>query len=462
MANFFKPSAKSSSKLSAKQGLVNHIIEFKITRLDQNGCGVGSYQNSSVFVENTLPNEVVKVKVVEQKSKYIKAQLLEHISLNPDRVTPFCRYFSKCGGCDLQHMSETQQLEFKKNKVLGLLARVGIDQELPWQPTLQSESAAYRRKARIGVQFNKNNEATVGFRKKASNELINIRHCPILTTELSDIFAQLKKTIDQLSSLNSVGHVEVISASKPVVVVRQLTALLNNDKQVWLKAAAQHNWQLCFDNGNNHFTVINEEENSVIPAPLALLQYQLLDNTVIKYQADDFIQVNHHVNQLMVAQALQWLALTATDRVLDLFCGLGNFTLPIAKHVADVVGIEGVPTMVTKAEKNAFINNVKNCRFFQADLNMPWQSQQVSESWQSQRYNKILLDPARAGAEVAVQQLQQYHAEKILYVSCDPASLARDSALLLAQGYQIEKIALMDMFSHTKHIETMVLFTSRK
>ena len=185
------------------------------------------------------------------------------------------------------------------------------------------------------------------------------------------------------------------------------------------------------------------------------LNYALTDTIDIGFTVHDFIQVNHLVNQQMVEQAQAWLALDESDVVLDLFCGLGNFSLPIAQQVNSVVGIEGVESMVEKAQENALKNNLSNCHFYQADLNSDWQNQ----SWVKQKYTKVLLDPARAGAYQALVQLLTFKVDKILYVSCDPASLARDAKLLIEHGYKIEKIALMDMFSQTKHVETMVMFS---
>ncbi len=234
-------------------------------------------------------------------------------------------------------------------------------------------------------------------------------------------------------------------------MVRQLIKLPAEDKALWLAAAQEHQWQVIIDDGKTLQPLSNED------ASLALT-YSLLDDSEIRFSPNDFIQVNHKINQLMVQQAINWLELTNTDQVLDLFCGLGNFSLPIAKEVSSVTGVEGVTAMVDKAGENASLNKLNNCHFYHADLNSDWQD----APWLATQYNKIVLDPARAGAEQAVEQISQFKAEKVLYISCDPSSLARDTVLMIKQGYKIEKIALMDMFSQTKHIETMVLFIPSK
>ena len=444
MVTFYKP--------PKKQSLLNKTLALNVSRLDHNGCGVAQYQKQSVFIEQALPGEKVSVKVIEQSSKYIKAKLLAITSKSEDRVQVPCRYFSQCGGCNLQHLDYPAQLSFKQQKVSQLLSRANIDiSALPWQTNITSDFYHYRRKARIGVQYNKHGEAIVGFRQNSSNNLINIQHCQVLNENIADIFVPLKKVLDTLTGHKSVGHIEVISADRVCVVVRQLIKLPAEDKALWLAAAQEHQWQVIIDDGKTLQPLSNED------ASLALT-YSLLDDSEIRFSPNDFIQVNHKINQLMVQQAINWLELTNTDQVLDLFCGLGNFSLPIAKQVSSVTGVEGVTAMVDKAGENASLNKLNNCHFYHADLNSDWQD----APWLATQYNKIVLDPARAGAEQAVEQISQFKAEKVLYISCDPSSLARDTALMIKQGYKIEKIALMDMFSQTKHIETMVLFVPSK
>ena len=438
MANFFK--------VTAKKQQLGQAVKLKITRLDINGCGVGQYNKKPIFIDGVLPEEVVQLKVIEQKNKYSRGKLIEVISKSKQRSQAKCQHFLNCGGCDLQHMSQMAQLDFKQQKVSDLFARNGIE-ALPWQAAIVSQPLHYRRKARIGVQYDKTGQATIGFRQRGSNHLINIKNCPVLVEPLNPIFSLLKKLLPKLSGKNAIGHIEVISTDKVTVVVRQLEVLTKQDKLNWQAFSENFPCVVFFDYGKE-ITPLDE-------AASALLQYALDDNINISFSPDNFIQVNHQVNRAMITQALQWLNLNEQDIVLDLFCGLGNFSLPMAKKVAQVVGIEGVDLMVTKAHENAINNDLNNCEFYQADLNSHWEN----EVWENKKYTKLLLDPARAGAYQALQQLVHLNIKMVLYVSCDPATLAKDSELLLAQGYRIEKISLMDMFSQTKHIETMVLFT---
>ncbi|MBA6390244.1 23S rRNA (uracil(1939)-C(5))-methyltransferase RlmD [Colwellia sp. BRX10-3] len=437
MANFFKASPKKTQ--------VQQHLTLNVSHLDQQGCGVAFQGKKPIFIEGALPNETVEVNLYEQKSKFSKAKLLRVITASADRVEPKCRHYFQCGGCNLQHIDYQPQLAYKQDKITQLFSRQALNESLPWQNPIVSEPWHYRRKARIGVQYNKHGMPIVGFRQRESSYLTAIKSCPVIVEAFGDIFIELKGLLPKLSGKNAVGHVEIIAANENVVVVRQLVILTAQDKQLWQNFANKNQWIVYIDDGKN-VTPLTEDKS---------LFYSLTDSIKIEFSVNNFIQVNHLVNKQMVEQALAWLALNDKDIVLDLFCGLGNFSLPIAQQASAVVGIEGIVSMVEKAQENAQINGITNCQFYQADLNSDWQS----ELWAKQKYTKVLLDPARAGAYQALTQLLSYKVSKILYVSCDPTSLARDAKLLIDQGYKIEKITLMDMFSQTKHVETMVMFS---
>jgi len=447
MANFFKPSNKKQP--------TGQVISVLIDRLDHNGTGVGKYNNKPVFVENTLPQEKVTAKIIDAKGKFYKANVVDIITPSAQRIKPHCKHFKTCGGCDLQHISFSEHLTFKQKKVVDLFSRNNVIAELAWQESISSEPFSYRRKARIGVQYNKNGEPIVGFRQKGSNNLAQLKECPVLAEPIKNVFLTLKTCIQSLSLAKSIGHIEVIYAQHVSLVIRQLIPLNEQDKTTWQKVAQEHQWQIYIDNGTNIQSL-----TETTPLFYSINNTSLSANNKkidIYFEPKDFIQVNHDVNNKMITQALDWLALKEDDYVLDLFCGLGNFSLPIAQQVKGVVGVEGLKTMVKKATYNANINDINNVEFFQADLNSRW----VDENWTNKSYTKVLLDPARAGAYEAITELLHLGVPDILYVSCDPATLARDSLLLINQGYTIEKISIMDMFAQTKHIETMVLFTKR-
>jgi len=437
MANFFKATNKKQT--------LGQQIKLTIERLDHNGCGVGHYQNKPVFVEGTLLNESITAKIFDKRSKYARAKLIDIMTPSEHRIKAECAHFQVCGGCDLQHLNFEQHLNFKQGKVSQLFTRNQINEQLPWQPAVKSSPWKYRRKARIGVQYNKNGQATIGFRQKATNQLTAIKYCPVLVEPLHNVFVQLNEVIQKLSTHCAIGHVEVIATDKVTLIVRQLKPMNSADKKLWQQAIQDNIWQVVIDDG----------ERLTPLAAMTVLHYSLPNHVDICFEPKDFIQVNHKVNVRMIEQALEWLRLKPTDKVLDLFCGLGNFTLPIAQKVHSVVGVEGLQVMVDKANDNATTNKIDNCFFYQADLNADWSS----APWHKDSYDKVLLDPARAGAYQALEQLIKLSIPYILYVSCEPASLAKDIELLLLHGYTIEKIAIMEMFPQTKHIETMVLLT---
>lgn len=463
MANFFKENTKKQVNKQSKQ--TNTVT---IDKLDLNGCGVGRYQQKPIFVTGSLPSETVDVRIIEQKNKYILAKLLNVNKPSEYRVAAKCQHFSLCGGCDLQHLDYAEQLLFKQKKIVELFSRSGVSSELinqlPWQKPIESSQWHYRRKARIGVQFDKNSQAIIGFRQKATNQLISIKSCPILVKPASDIFPLLKALLAKLTVKKAIGHIEVLAAdvvddddkiNHLTLMIRQIRPINAHDRQLWQAYAEKYAWTVQFvENKKGQDNSDEQISTSVAQLNHSELSYKLHDDIHIHFSNMDFIQINQPVNLAMIEQALAWLIPEPEDQVLDLFCGLGNFSLPLAKKVAKVVGVEGVQLMVDKAQANAKSNGIDNCQFYQADLNSQW----LSSDWAKNNFTKVLLDPARAGAEHAVEQISQLNISTILYVSCDPTTLARDSQILLEKGYTVVKIGLIDMFSQTKHVETMVLF----
>lgn len=466
MVNYFKASVKAKSKA------INQPVTVTIDKLDMNGEGVARWHNKPLFVTGALPKEVVDVSIIEQRNKFARAKLITIKERSNHRIEPQCQHFAKCGGCDLQMLSNSAQLDFKKQKVTELFSRTlpanshrsqSAALILPWQLPIDSANWHYRRKARIGVQFNKKAQATIGFRQKSTNQLIAVKSCAVLVEPFDTIFSTLNNVLAKLTVKSAIGHIEVIAAENvdpmvplhvpqkklAVLIVRQLKAMNIADKTLWLTYAEKYNWHVMIDDGYQQ-QPLNKTK------ALSAFTYTLDDGNAIHFSANDFIQINHQVNKKMINLALAWLNLSPCDHILDLFCGLGNFSLSLAKQCASVIGVEGVQVMVDKAASNAKVNGIDNCQFFQADLNKPWQS----NLWANSRvFDKVLLDPARAGAEQAVCEIATLKIPKVLYISCDPATLARDSAILLSKGYTLDKITLIDMFPQTKHVETMVLFT---
>ncbi|MFN3901043.1 MAG: 23S rRNA (uracil(1939)-C(5))-methyltransferase RlmD [Alishewanella aestuarii] len=435
-------------KAKAKPSRLGQQLKLQIDSLDYEVNGISRYQQKIAFVSGALPGEQVLAAVTEDKADYLKARTLQVLSPSAERVMPFCPSFGHCGGCQLQYLDAQQQGQYKQQGVDALLRhQLGLA-SLPWQPLLSAADRQYRRKARIGVWFDKKQrQLTVGFRQAGSKQLAAVSQCDVLAAPLQPVFAVLQQQVPRLNRPESVTHAEVILAGEqPVVVLRHIAALSAAEQQSFVAAWPQARWFGEPEAG----VFVSWDGNS---APLS---YQLEPQQItLQFAADDFIQVNARVNQLMVSQAVSWLAPTAADTILDLYAGMGNFSLALARQAKLVHGVEGLSKMVQQAADNAALNELDNVKFWQADLHLPW----GKTAWNQPIYQKVLLDPARAGAEGAVKQLLALKPAQILYVSCNPATFARDAKAMLAAGYQLQKLAGVDMFPHTAHLELMALFS---
>lgn len=443
MAQFFKAAPKNSIK--------SRILKnIEVEKLDHQGRGIAFYQNKPLFIEGALIGETLDVKISESKKRYSKANIMKIHAASEQRVAPSCQHYEQCGGCHLQHTTQQSQIEIKQNGLLDLFGRFAKQAPIALQPAIQSDEWGYRRSARFGVQFNKKSkQVQMGFRRALSNDLIEQRVCPVLKAPLEALILPLKTLLNNLKGKADLGHVEMIwSDQGALILLRHLKALAKSDIELICAFAEQHQLNFFSQPSKNELICVFGDSN---------LSYQLAaGDCTLSFSPNDFLQVNDAVNQQMVAQALTWLELNKQDNVLDLFCGLGNFTLPMAKQVASVVGVEGVQKMVDRATHNAQLNNIDNATFFQADLSAEGLSKQ---EWASDNhFNKVLLDPARAGALEAMPFVLSLKPSHIVYVSCDPVTLARDSQLLLEKGYKLAKLGLLDMFPQTGHMESMALF----
>lgn len=423
-------------------------LKLQIDRADYEGNGIARYQDKITFVSGALPGEQVLVKIIEDKPGFLKARTEQVIQRSPMRTEPFCAHIHHCGGCQLQHLSPAAQQQLKQQGIDALLRHQLQLAELPWQPLLSGAAQGYRRKARIGVWFEKKTrKVIVGFRQPASKALTPITACAVLSPVLTPIFAVLKQVVSGLPQPGCITHAEVIDAEgQPFVVVRHTEALTEAQQQAFVAAWPEATWlgeaapgELCYWQSDR-------------ASPMYTLPDQHLS---LSFAPDDFIQVNAQINQQMVNQALAWLAPTADDIILDLYAGMGNFSLALAQGAKLVHGVEGLTKMVQQAQHNAQANGLYNVHFWQADLHLPW----GKAEWNRPVYHKVVLDPARAGAEGAIAQIVALKPAQILYVSCNAATFARDSKGLLNAGYQLQKIAGMDMFPHTSHFELMALFS---
>ncbi|WP_300479476.1 23S rRNA (uracil(1939)-C(5))-methyltransferase RlmD [Shewanella sp.] len=450
MAQFFKAKPNSSKQLSAK-------LSLSVNQLDHLGAGIAQHQGKVVFIPGALPDETVTVQLTEQKKNYARAKLIKVDTPSSERVEPECPHYHTCGGCDLQHMSLSGQREHKEAALLDIMAKFAGAEGGTLSPALTGEGWHYRRRARLATLFDKNTKhLSLGFRAASSSNVVPISQCLVLAKPLSDLIVPFAKLLNQLSAKASLGHLELIAADNGHFAVLRITKALNDKDLAKLSAfAEQHQIHICLQDNEGQFQGVGAE--------LVLPVYQLLDENAqsdavsLSFTPGNFVQVNGQINKAMVAQAMDWLAPAPDERILDLFCGMGNFSLPLAKMGADVIGVEGVAEMVIQARVNAKANNLDKLTFYHGDL-----SADLSlEPWMG-KIDKLLLDPARAGAFESLQWLKKMKPRKVVYVSCNPASLARDSAVLLERGYRLQQLGLIDMFPQTHHIEAMALFELTK
>ncbi|RVU41651.1 23S rRNA (uracil(1939)-C(5))-methyltransferase RlmD [Rheinheimera riviphila] len=433
-------------KSKAKAVTTPQHPELMIERWDQEAQSIAYHQGKICFVEGALPGERVKVTLTEQKAQYLKGRVSKVLQSSPLRIAPQCRYFGSCGGCQLHYVSAADSRMLKQQALDQQLQHQLKLTELPWQPVLAGQDAGYRRKARIGVWFEKKtNSFTVGFRKAGGKEITEVTDCMVLSPVIAPVLGVLQKVLPQLKQGSAITHVEVLDADgKAFVVVRHIRPLPQSDQQQLVQA-----WPAACWIGEA------EPDQFIFWSEAATPFYQLADGLQLNFAPTDFIQVNAAVNQAMVAQALAWLAPAKTDQILDLYCGIGNFSLALAKQAGMVVGLEGVAAMVTTASQNASFNGLSNTHFAQVDLHLPW----PKADWNQPKYQKVLLDPARAGALGAIDEVARLKPAQVLYVSCNPTTFARDAKVLLAKGYRLDKLGMMDMFPYTSHLELMALFS---
>lgn len=372
-----------------------------------------------------------------------KAVRFEQKSAN--RVEPSCEFYGKCGGCQMQHIPVEMQREIKQSALFRRLQKLQKT-EIDFQPMIVGEDKGYRRRVKLSVAWQKN-QLVVGFREANSKNIVPISHCEMLEKALSDLFQPLQRLLANWKKPKQIGHIELVKADNQIAQIVMLFRHIGKLNQT--DETALNDFAKQFD-----LILFVETEKGQIENWRGEQPYYQIDDLTLHFSVRDFIQVNADLNQKMVTKALEWLELDSQDRVLDLFCGMGNFTLPIAKNAKEVVGIEGVELMVKQAQRNAQQNQIENAFFYQTNLDEPFNDQE----WASQQFNKVLLDPARGGAFFALDHLCELNPERIVYISCNPATLVRDAEKLIQSGYQLKRSAMIDMFPHTGHLESISLF----
>ena len=430
-------------------------VELTIDRFSHEGRGIASIEGKLAFVEGALPGETVRATYFATHKKYDELRTDAVLSASPDRVQPPCAHFSICGGCSLQHMSREAQITFKQGVLAEQFRHFGGIEPQEWLPPLLDAELGYRRKARLGVKFViKKDELLVGFREKQSNFLADIRQCEVLDTRIGHELTALREMINGLVMRDRIPQIEVAAGDEIVALVfRHMEPLPDSDIAALTAFCAVRSWHLYLQPGGN------DTVHKVYPADGEdRLHYAMPDfGLTMAFHPMDFTQVNAGLNRRMMNLALELLDPQPEDRVLDLFCGLGNFTLPLATKAKEVIGVEGIQAMADRGMENARRNGLTNVSFYAQDLFVDFSQQ----PWARQGFDRILIDPARSGAEEVVKYLPRFKAKRVVYVSCNPATLARDAGLLKEAGYKLLKAGVMDMFTHTTHVESIAVFEKK-
>ena len=444
--------------------VLDEEVILKIQSLSHEGRGIALYdeqhgvaqQGKKVFVKFALPEETVRVKLTKKHKRFDEGETQNLISSpSVHRIEPVCEHFGVCGGCAVQHMQPEQQIVYKQNVLASHLKHFAGLEPKEWLKPILSTRRDYRRRARVGVIWReKQKQLIIGFREARTNHLTPIKYCHVLDQRVGGSFADLTAVFSSLSDPTAITHIEfALGDDEVALIVRHVKSLIKQDVDKLLDFVKNRHWQLYFLPDQYQRLKRIDNENAIMRLHYALPRY----NLELAFSPLDFTQVNAEVNQQMVSQACDLLQLKQGERVLDLFCGLGNFSLALARIVGEkgqVVAIEGVDEMVKRGQENALRNHIDNIEFYAQDLFQDFSTQ----SWAKQGFDALLIDPPRAGAEQVMHYIANFSAKRIVYISCDPATLARDAAILVQQGYQLVQAGIMDMFTHTEHIESIALF----
>ncbi len=427
------------------------IQEADIVDLAHDGRGIARVEGKAVFVDGALPGERVRYRLIKRRRQLDEAILVDVLIASPDRVVPACAHFGTCGGCSLQHLSAPAQIKAKERQLLDNLQRIGrVHPERVLAP-LRGPEWAYRRRARLGVKYvHKKGRVLAGFREREKPYIADIRRCEVLTKPLADLPRDLAALVETLAIREKIPQVEIAAGDAAAALVfRVLEAPAAADTEKIAAFGVQQGVQIFLQTGG--LDTVRPLQPGYPPLSYAVDGARV----AIEFGPVDFIQVNREINVSMVDAALEMLQPGGADAVLDLFCGLGNFTLPLARRAARVTGVEGDAALVAKAAANASRNGIGNAAFFTENLFEPAQF----GSWANERYDLVLLDPPRAGASALLARMAHWRPRRVVYISCHPGSLARDAEILThGEGFRLTCAGVMDMFPHTTHVESIAVF----
>ncbi|HSC46715.1 MAG TPA: 23S rRNA (uracil(1939)-C(5))-methyltransferase RlmD [Gammaproteobacteria bacterium] len=434
------------------QRLPPRTAEASVTALSHDGRGIARVGGKALFIEDALPGEQVSYRILRRRRDYDEARAVEVVAASESRVTPRCAHFGVCGGCALQHLEPAAQIAAKQQTLLDNLKRIGGVEPQEVLPPLTGPVWGYRRRARLSARHvGGKGRLLLGFTERHRPFVTDTRRCEVLDPKVGGSIEALAELLGSLSIADRIPQVELAIGDADVVLVLRVLAEPSMPDVERLKSFEQkHGCRFYLQPGAPGTA-----------APLTGepvdLHYRLPEWDVdIRFTVTDFIQVNGEINRQLVSLALAELGVQPGESVLDLFCGLGNFTLPLARLTDRVTGVEGDAELVARARLNGRCNDLEQVAFHQSDL----YALDQDAPWLMQCYDRILLDPPRAGAREVIARFPPLGAKRVVYVSCHPGTLARDAKTLVEeQGYRLQKCGVLDMFPHTSHVESLAVFT---
>ena len=424
-----------------------------IDSVTHDGRGIAATQGKKAFVTGALVGETVQFIRRKMRRNYDEAELLEVIEASPQRIDARCDAFGRCGGCSLQHVTPQQQRAIKDQTLRDNLERIGKVEPVEWLAPMTGPEWNYRRRARLAVKHVPAKGRTlVGFRERHAPFITDMLRCEVLAEPVDGMIASLSDLVGSLSIRARLPQIEVAVAENAIALVfRVLDPPTDADLDAFRKFGEDRQLRIYLQSGGLSTVEILYAPDSGDP-----LRYTLPDfDVAIEFEPVDFVQVNSEINRKMVRFAVDQLGAGPDDRVLDLYCGIGNFSLPLARAAGELIGVEGEASLVARATENAQHNGIENTEFRVVDLSKI----DGSESWVKAGCDRMLLDPARSGAAEVVERMQLFGPKRIVYVSCHPGTLARDAGTLVHEkGYELESAGIIDMFPHTAHVESIAIF----
>jgi len=409
-----------------------------IERLSHDLRGIAYADGATWFVAGALPGEVIEVRELAKHQQRVDAEAVTVISAAAEREIPACEYYGECGGCDLQHVNHTAQIQFKQQLLLDQLARIGKVQPDAILPAILSEPWGYRRRSRIACKWSSDKKhLSIGFRERHSQKIVEVNHCAVLVPALQAILPDLRACLSRWSQPRQLGHIELLAADNGVNILLRVMALPSD-------ADADRLREFSVSTGVTVYLQDGEKESA---------QFFYGGDSSLSCLPGDFVQGNAAVNHRLVDAVLDALQPAMDDKLLEAFCGLGNFTLPLSQRVRHITAVELSKDMLVRAAGMAASQQIANVSWLAGNLD-----QFANHKLQLPVVNKILLDPPRDGAQDFCKHVSLKGVERMVYVSCNPSTLARDAAILAERGFALQSVQLVDMFPQTSHIESLAVF----